>query len=523
MSKMKYAHYVEVSPERDVIDDAFSKGKINFKWNLSSMFRWNPYRSFFKMKILLSKANGNSLEIKDEIAPNMFIGHNFWSQMNIKCNSVKVSEIPDKVSQVSALRERYSIPTARRSTLLKDMNYSSSDIYERINQVSYNGFIRKDAVFEPFSNLFQANGLTVANDDQILVNAPLNVIQYTDNTGVAPGDINLTQSDLKIGDTLRINVPPNNVDVYKKVIGITADTITIDSDLVAFGATPIIIDADSTPNVIYYSKTPITRQTKEFEIIFKPCMGLFSVDNYLPGDWWIEMYPHVRGKFEKYVIESITDAIPVPLVNANFQVQVKDLKLHIWKGMTSEVANGEKKYEFTEIRNQIQTITDNNLTNKTFTVMPTTHTLTLAFQKIDAGDRSDYSRTRFKCLNDEELNLEVYQLRMDGKALPQPTPSIEYDRTLNTNRDYTSQYYYEQLMYLSSYYLDDPESLKTWQDRGAYYSLQLKEKISSSNRVVISTKFSALTENISLLLFDHYYKSFVLVCDQGLVSKVIVS
>ena len=56
MVKVKYANYTQISPERDVTAEGFSKGQINFKFNMDSMSRWSTYKSYITTRVRLSKA-----------------------------------------------------------------------------------------------------------------------------------------------------------------------------------------------------------------------------------------------------------------------------------------------------------------------------------------------------------------------------------------------------------------------------------------------------------------------------------
>ena len=379
---------------------------------------------------------------------------------------------------------------------------------KRENQSSQCGFEERDDVWQSLTNLFQNDGTFITAANTTNVGAPLNTINYV--------RIDLTQTELRIGDSIRLNVLGNR-NVVRTITGITNNSIILDRDVVA-AYVPTPIEPAQGNSTIQYCKSKPSRRTREFQIVFKPRMGIFDVDQWFPGDWMLTLHPHTQSKFKKFVIESLVDKT----AGADFDVVVQDLQLHVWKGMTSGVSNGVKEYEWNEIRVQKQTVTNSSLQNKTYTINPKTHTLSLAFQKPNAGDDSRFPRNKFISEQDNHLKLQVWQMRLDGKTLPIPTPQIEYDRTLNVDKDYTTQYYYEYLMYSRAMNLDDPESLREWQERGPIYTLKLREKIQSSNRLVVSSQFSNLSESISQLIFDHHYKRCRIHCENGMVSKVEV-
>ncbi len=600
MVKVKYASYTQISPERDVTSDGFSRGQINFKMNMDSMGRWNPYKSYLRMRVILTKVGGAPLDLDDGIAPNMFQGDCFWQQMNMQCNGVKVSEIDDYVQQVSALRSRYSLPESRRKEFLSGTNFAQADIDKRINEVSTNGKDMDTKTIERVHPGAQAstiaytapsvalsiadlnaqarNGRVLDALDEIQIVAAANTAVWIDNAGVDLVDI----SDIyNIGDIVSYVDADGSVGHF--VINSFAAVLTanissiqgvVDSASTAIGAAHLVfrhyrryqdggaivgalgtlfatelevgdiiinknnneeykvITVTDNTNIIVFPppkdsfvatanwariRKNNSRRVKRYELIFKPKMGIFSLDEYLPGNWKLELTPHTNLKYQRYAIESLIDKDPL----ADYTLSIDNLQLYIWKGMVASPHNGMEDYDFTEVRCQAQTITTESLINKSFVVNKNSHTFTIAYQKPDAGDDTRFSKTKFRMLNDFEKKLKRYQLRINGETLPTPLPDQRFDED-SANQDYTTQQYYEQLNYNGTIYLDEPEGLKEWFERGPYYSYKLPKKLNAnSNRLYVSQSFSqAKPENFLLLVFDHYYSGFKLHLQNGLVSKV---
>ena len=137
------------------------------------------------------------------------------------------------------------------------------------------------------------------------------------------------------------------------------------------------------------------------------------------------------------------------------------------------IYNGKENYDFTEVRGQPQTITTNSLVNEAFVVNKNSHTFSLAYQKPDAGDETRFSKTKFRMLNDYEKWITRHQLRINGETLPTPLPQIDTDS--GNNRDFATQQYYEMLNYNGTIYLDEPEALEDWFERGPYYSYRFQK------------------------------------------------
>jgi len=515
MDKIKYASYTQISPERDITASGFSRGQINFKMNMDSMGRWNPYRSYFRMRVSLTKVGGDPLDEADGIAPNMLQGDCFWQQMNAQCNGVKVSEIDDYVGQVSALRKRYSIGEGRRGEFLAHTNFAKASFIDRQQEIINEGYEVINSAVHQFKNLENNAGVSPLTTEELRVlGGDLTTIEYRQAADAGAGAVNLTQSVLKVGDKIRLNQAAN-LNFTANIIAIGANTIQVDRNMVAFAAEDIL------GNKLFYESIDVaaskeSRRIKEYELCFKPSMGLFTIDKYLPGNWKIELTPHTNLKFQRYAIESLLDKVP----DTDYALSVIDLQLYIWKGRASSVANSPEDYHFTEIRCQGQTITNSSLLNKAFVVKKESHTFSIAYQKPDAGDDTRFSKTKFRALNDNERQLQRYQLRINGETLPTPTPDIKYNAD-NSNQDFTTQQYYEQLHYNGTVFLDEPEGLQNWLERGPYYSYVLPKKLGAkSSRLYVSSEFrGALPENILLLVFDHYYKGFKLHIENGLVKK----
>lgn len=585
MENIKYASYTQISPERDVNADAFSKGQINFKMNMSSMCRWNPYRSYLRMRVRLSANAGAQLTLNDGIAPNMFQGDCLWQQMNISCNGVKVSEIDDYYQQCASLRNRYSIPEGRRRGFLANTNHAESNINTRINKVSEFGVEQPISyeIFKPgnqastiqlFKNI-TSNGLNLGFDgalgDYALANT--GIMTFTANGGTIPntnifalGDIirfvgnnnaiiKMEVTTLLTATTMQLvaygggDVEPIVATVgtavnfyrYRQPQNVTGNLDGVNTTFVTDGVQAgDIIEVDDSMELIILNvisdiellvqshgrniattanwrikRAKRTERLINYELCFKPKLGFFSLDKFLPGNWKLELTPHTNLKYQRYAIESLIDKVPIN----DFEFEVVDLQLYIYKGITSKVSSSPESYEFTELRCQAQTITNQTLMNKAFVVNQNSHTFTIAYQKSNAGDDTRFSKTKFKMLDNYEQNLKRYQLRLNGESIPTPLPDITIDSIFDTN--YATQQYYETLHTNGTIFLDEPESLDFWLDRGPYYSYKIKKQLNGkANRLYVSSEFTGVPpEAFSLLVFDHYYKGFKLNIQNGLVTS----
>ncbi len=611
MKNVKYAKYTELSPVRDVTAAAFPGGQINFQIQNASMTRWNPFRSYLRMRITLSQVGGAQFNHIDDIGPAMFQGHCFWQQLNIQCNGVKVSEMDDYIPQISALRKRYAIGEGRRTGMLGDTNFAQADLTTRINQISADGEDSKANLYRiirpidnnatismalqsPALNLAAFNGrpnttaflsspLEAVDTIAIAVGGAgaVSVATWVDTNAVAPGlDI---RALYRIGDVVSCHivgaVPPPNHNSTFTIVAFVGPLVAqvISSTGEATGAQPVgaghhvirhSVSANDTAivtgvnttflsnlqvgdliveegtnsemrvvnvandlqaHVVHLTATPFattldwhikrkkqSRRVRHYELCFKPCLGLFSLDKWLPGNWKLELTPQSSAKYMKYAIESLNYTKTPGL---DFTVIVEDLKMYVCKGAMTTPKNNTETFNFTEIRCQAQTITSATSLTKSFVVNKNAHTFSFAFQKPDSGDDTRYPKTKFTMLNGYEKNLSSYQLRLNGESLPVPVPDIRTNSGLA--QDFSTQQYYEMLHYNGTIFLDEPESLTDWFERGPYYTYVLPKKpVGSANTLYVTTEFrDPRPENFLLMVFDHYHKSFQIEVENGLVVR----
>jgi len=501
----KNEYYTQCAAERDVTSDNFSKGQIRYKFSNSSMSRWNPFYSYLRMRITLTAANDVQLKLNDQIAPNMFMGDSFWLQQNIKCNGKTISAMDDYVPQCSSLKHRFNMSNSERNSLLSDNNFSKPYIYDRIREISSDGF-DKSVQLHDFRTLVQNDGNSVIGTHTMTgTNLTL--------TLAGGGLPDLTQSQIVVGDFLILKQTANHGFV-SRITAVTATTIVISDSFPAnFGVETILV------NKVFYAKhNPIkSRRLKTFDLIFKPSLGLFDINAWLPGSWMLELTPQTAGKFQKLAIESLVDKI----VDTDFKLVVDNLDLFIYTGQCVSPHNGEEMLYFDDIRCQSQPLTGTT-NNKTFTVHKKCHTFGLAFQKGNVQDDSSFSATKFKCTDDDQLKLKVYQMRINNLTLPQTTPQILKS---STTENELMQYFYENLKYNRSHSMKDYEKFTDWLERGPYYMLKLKNKINEgSNRLALRLEFSSLnaTDKPLILLFELIKKHITFEVENGLVKNVYV-
>ena len=102
---MEEIFYSEISSDRDISTTAFSKGEINYHFNLDNRCYVNFGKSYIKTRIRFTKNDGTAIT-SSTIAPNMFLFNNLFQSQKLMLDNVVISEVGDYVSQISSLKNR---------------------------------------------------------------------------------------------------------------------------------------------------------------------------------------------------------------------------------------------------------------------------------------------------------------------------------------------------------------------------------------------------------------------------------
>lgn len=360
------------------------------------------------------------------------------------------------------------------------------------------------------------DSITIRQDQAILVSALQTLVagsfsRISSTRSLITGENTLFETELQLGDEIEYV----NGDRHK-VVRIISDT---QIEVIPKISQSFALTADWRR----IRKKP-SRRVDEFELIWKPPMGIWDLDEWICGKQKLEITPHSSSVFQQYAIESLVNKTSAGN-NPDFKFEIVDMLLYVYMGHTNKSYSGSKQYMFSACRAQSQALTTNSLTDKTFIVNPNTHSLTVFYQDERASDSSEtiYSRSKFKIEADRELNLTRYYIKYHGHFLPNPSADPSY--VSGDAKDHTTQNYYEMLMYSGSGLLkSDIEDLNRWQERGPFYHYKWPKSVKeSTERVYVSSQFSAsfgVGRNPNVFLVDHFYRGFTLNIQNGIVKDV---
>ena len=540
----KGRRYHQVQSLRDVTRSNFPNGQIRFSWSIPAGESWNPSLSFFTIRHELNGytkrgrasagalagadqnvlVNGNSLSMVDQLAPNMFLNDSLWQQLEFKINGITVNKQDNYVHQIAALKHRL-LPEDKNSTWGK-LNFHQSKLDERSGLLASDGVSYDSKFSSGYIDLF--NYLDNANATAAYTAANAGATSTITLVGATTGNLGIS-----IGDILTIDIPAIPVRARGPITALTDLTIAFTTDVqVAARNANAILEGE------YKFATrcvkPLGRDIENltsFETIWKPKLGIFDINEWLPGgEYEIVLTPFSSNQYKKSAIESTNEN----LLDVNYEI------LNIEFILCGSTDSGSiKGIQFYECRCQAKTINTASLSQKQFVINPKTKALTVAYQDNRVQASYAIPAGKFKIAdsdekyNDYDLKLTRFFIQYDGSILPNPIPDIRVNRydiegpnNASPNEDYISQRYWESQYYKMAIY-ENIESIEEWKERGPYYHFAWPRQNKGAMEVQVSQEFKdplptgvAVSVRPQLLLFEHYPCSYKFETHLGFITGV---
>jgi hypothetical protein len=503
-SRMMYEQH---PPTRDITGKNFPNGAIHIRFQTSGQKWWLPSRSYIRMRARLSKSDGTTLEINDDVAPNMGLMSNLFQSSEFRIADKVVSRVSDYMPQIDSLETRLSKSKSWIESIGASTNWWQDEQKERQKQVvSYPQLVQVEDVktrlelgFNPLQQF--AMGIT-------------GILTQSVNT-----DVDLT-TVFVVGDEIEIDLGTGPVRL--QVIVVAANTIQTQytSATVAVGASVKVFSRIRSVN------GKEARALNEFEMTWQPPLSIFKIGHALPsGKYELVLNPQTASQYKKRAIESLLgDKVPTSNdVDNDFQFAVVDMYLYI---ATVDGPRGDDQtylLDLEETRCQVDSIDGGGgFQQKNFDVSPSTFALTCAFQDTRSGNLTQYSASKFKINGavQDELRLNRMFLNYAGQNRPAP----DADPTFVAGNDYTIQRYVESQLYSGAYYdCGGAESVEEWHERGAYYYFSWpRDGTDRSTRVNAHFGFNGAVVNGRVLIFDHSKKIARVSVQDGRVVDVQV-
>tara|TARA_R110002126_G_scaffold53398_2_gene144376 strand:- start:442 stop:2013 length:1572 start_codon:yes stop_codon:yes gene_type:complete len=480
MSRMAYQ---QVSSTRDVTSASFPNGQIHFKFETSGTRRWIPSKSYIRMRCKFTDATGTgTLAEADQIGPNMGLCANLFQSAEFRIADKTVSRISDYMPQVDALQTRMDMSKGWLDSVGEASNFWQSNVHERIAEVSSDGKQVKDEwVATKRLDLGFSAGTTV----EIAVTG---VLEF--KVGTLPA----TAGIFSAGDEIEIDFAGGTL---RHRISATPGAATLQLN----NLTHIASAAAAVEFRRYRRKS--SRRVREFELTWSPPLSLLRCQEALPSmKAELILSPQTASAYKLRAAEALTAGKTAGTGN-NYDFSVETMYFYVATVESDRVDDLTYYLNLDETRCQVESNLSTTLSQKNFSVSPSTYALTCAFQDDEAGSDPLYSSSKFKIRGEGEKGLTRLFLTYDGASKPSPDSDNQF--VAASNRDLTTQRYADSLLQSGQYFREGGcETLEDWQARGMYYHLAWpKDGRSRSTRAQVNAQLAVAT-NARVLLFDHY-------------------
>lgn len=527
--------YVQRPPSRDITGNNFSNGSIFIRWEVSGTRWWIPARTYLRTRATLTDNLGNQLILEDDIAMNMGLMGNLFQSAEFKINGTVVSRISDYMAQVDALEKRLTKSQSWLDSVGKSSNYWQPKMVERqqiitsdglqVDQVNYRrGYLGNGGVVGIATLGSNLDFLDLLTPNQVQFIVANSEIVFSANGGVAIPDLTRYFS---IGESIAFN------DGGEKVQQITAFATTVTTnDTLRMSGAILVVAAANLISQVRKARTLLdldvqqSRRIDGMELVWQPPLSIFKINHAMPaGKYELRLNPQTSSIFQQRVIESLI-ASKIPGAANDYIFSIVDMYLYTAELDGPRFDDGSYLIDLEETRCQTQNVLNSTgLQQEQYNVSPSTFALTLAFQDSRAGSgdtRYSSSKLKVNAEASDELKLIRMYINYSGENRPQPDSDPSYK--IGAAEDYTVQRYTDSIINSGSYYdAGGSESLKQWQDRGAYYYfIWPRDGTDRSTRVNTNFQFSTGLTNASVLLFDHFKKVARIRVENGRVIEVQV-
>jgi hypothetical protein len=496
--------YEQHPPTRDVTTTNFANGAIHTRFSVAGSKWWVPARSYVRMRCSLTAADGTTqLTTASQVAPNMGLMANLFQSGEFRIADKTVSRVSDYMAQVDALETRLNKSKSWLDSVGASANMLESSFEERLQKVSSDGVEYKKSGPRAITSASviadgRATGTnTVAWD--LTGGAAEGLLTFAVGAMAAVPIFNCV-NELEIGDSIIFDA--GGLALYNLRVIEIIDALNVS---VAGGAAiPDVAATVLTTNSFTIQKhTASSRRVSTFELVWQPPMSIFKIGHALPsGKYELVLNPQTAAVYKKRAIESFgLDKTPGAGNDFDFSV----ISMYFYAAVVDGNRSDDLTYliDLEETRCQVDSLTDGatGLQQKNFDVSPSTYALTAAFQDDSAGTNTQYSASKFKVRNANELSLTRFYMNYAGQNKPQP----DADPQFVAGTDRTTQRYMETILHSGSFFdSGGSETLEEYHERGSYYYFSWpRDGTDRSTRVNINAQLTN-SANTRVLIFDHY-------------------
>lgn len=499
--------YQEVRAKTTAIKASFPGSAKRFEFSMDSGSWWIPFRSYFRIRMLLGRTTTEQLTRAENIAPAWNICGQLFQSARLEINNTQGANIDTFLPQIDALFKRVTKSQTFFKNLGISVNFYDSSFTNRLNDICSDGFHN-----EIENKVLTAQTLAqvgLRSDTQLTVTAATNLGVFSSVLGLPdirtiykPGD-----SVTTVNDTYIINS-------YGNATGDNPNTSVIFT----------VVGADQVATAI--TASTITRSQKTarrvygFECLWQPPFDIFVTPYGLPtGNYQLVMTPFNTTDY-KYKIAQSTEANKVP--GTNFDFSLEDIAFYVAR-CEGPVRNNVSYYmrfdELECVSDDITSVLSNQ--EKTFSVSTSARKIAVAFQDRALTGSTLHKDNLFKIgTADGELDITGLQITYAGQVKPQ----IRADCKEITAESNLQQRYMDSMIYSGQYFREGGvESYEDFKRLGPFYYFDWpKPGSNTSTNVRVRFSFSSDQSAGQVLLF--HYKTRIMKMDivDGVLKSVKV-
>lgn len=530
-------NYRQLPPTRNATGNNFSSSEIRFAWQTSGM-RWvDMKRSFIRMRLRLRNGDNSIISDASNIALSMDSMAGMFQSCEFRIAETTVSKVEAHVGQVSALKGRAMksgawLDSAGASARMMQPNFeerqsvtSNTPEYKSFMRLPHDVSIAGAGTGEPPQYLDYVTPNTI---QFFAVAAPLQNITFAAGAGREIPDLRRL---IRIGDTIAFR--DGAAEQLRQVEAVFADGVSAGGAALTLAAAAALVNQFRVNYPHPVASRVISRNAGSVELVWQPPLSVFDLPHALPaGRYELILTPRTTLEWAQGALQSqvnakvLRDLGPAPGPASEITVEVIRLYLDLAEIQGERVDDQTYFLDLVDLkvhkRNVI--IDANATTEEEFMVPASTIGLSLAFQDNRAGASTLFPSSQFLMGDKQELSLSRFYLDYAQQKRPRVDADPVFRASADAPEDYTVARYIDTMVQTAGYYKSGgPESIKDWQDRGAYYHFSWpKEGSDRSTRVLVSFAFREAVADGAMLLFAHYRRIARVMVEDGEVVDVRV-
>lgn len=489
-----------VTADRSVQGSNFPNGPITFKIN-NGTEAVDLSKTKLRMRMSLSKSNGNPLKVADGIAWANNPVSCLWQRAELLCNDQVIDETSNFVSQVDTIALREGRSDAWLNSVGKTL-FMEPSLDDRIQRVSADGV----------ENAKRAKNLIDLGYDAA------DTLAYTSATGVVVLSAGNIQPYLRAGDLVSIDNTGRRTGTVVSVDSTTQFTVESGSLGADLGATVL-----STVNAAITGIKDAAR-VRDYEFLAHiPLQSAHTGAMLPPGNYELRLYPRAPSEWKYFPVESYVQKTP----GTDYEITVNEFYLQAETIVLSQkVPDGTYHILRENINARPNAIVSNTgLGNYNYDVEPNTHAISVAFQSnLSTTADTRYPVSKFTFGSDKaELGLNRLYIQYSHFNVPSYQAMPDFD----TNVDHTTQMWTD--TFANAGLIESVggcESQRDWQERGAIYRYNFyKSPKDLSRRAAVYAQFdaSASAQDNNIFVFDHSLVDTAFKVQGGVVVDCMVS